>query len=81
MSLWCCSSLKKAACLPPPAANFSYPALPEEPDEGVDQLQSPAQRRLYPYDCPICLRYYQTMHKTTCCHNYTCHFCLDLMVK
>ncbi len=45
--------------------------------------------RTYLYNCPICLRYYNSKSRNSpflailvfdCCSNYVCHRCLDLLL-
>lgn len=38
-------------------------------------------RRQFRYYCPICLRYFNYMLISECCHNYLCHYCADEMAE
>eukprot|EP01017_Pseudomicrothorax_dubius_P029031 TRINITY_DN3497_c0_g1_i15.p1 TRINITY_DN3497_c0_g1~~TRINITY_DN3497_c0_g1_i15.p1 ORF type:complete len:256 (-),score=15.99 TRINITY_DN3497_c0_g1_i15:161-928(-) len=31
----------------------------------------------YPYNCPICFRFFKNMLKSECCGNYMCHLCVE----
>ena len=40
-----------------------------------------AERKIFKYYCPICLRYFNTILVSTCCDNYICRFCIGDMAK
>lgn len=40
-----------------------------------------ADRKVYKYCCPICLRYFNTVLVSSCCKNYICRLCIGDMAK
>jgi hypothetical protein len=36
---------------------------------------------MYKYCCPVCLRYFNHILVSSCCHNYICRFCIGQMSK
>jgi len=37
--------------------------------------KKPSLREVYRYNCPLCMRFFNTMLETSCCKNYICHGC------
>jgi hypothetical protein len=36
---------------------------------------------IYRYCCPVCLRYFNHILTSSCCHNYICRLCIGEMAK
>lgn len=39
------------------------------------------ERKVYKYNCPICLRYFNHILVSTCCNNYICRYCIGCQAK
>ena len=46
----------------------------------VDEFDA-VNYQTYKFCCPICLRYFNHMLVSSCCHNYICRFCIGSMAK
>ena len=44
-----------------------------------DAVDSSEDQVKFKYYCPICLRYFNHILESKCCHNYLCGFCVDDM--
>lgn len=60
------------------STNFSKKEI-----EYVDEFPADdaAKRLKYKYNCPICLRFFNTILVSTCCQNYLCRLCIGEFAK
>ena len=56
-------------------------STPLRATRGVAATPFGKEKEIYPYYCPICMWYYRTILKTTCCGGqYLCEFCIHSLV-
>jgi hypothetical protein len=52
------------------------------PDLKISEFTPSSTQKLnFSYNCPICLRYFNTILVLKCCKQYICHFCIEDLSK
>uniref|UniRef100_A0A7S1NHA6 RING-type domain-containing protein n=1 Tax=Eutreptiella gymnastica TaxID=73025 RepID=A0A7S1NHA6_9EUGL len=67
---------------PPQNKLQTLQSTPLRATRGVAATPYGKEKEIYPYYCPICMWYYRSILKTTCCGGqYLCEFCVHSLVE